>query len=117
MKIAVYYEYFEGQLAPFKYVITFRQSEIDWDKNTIYVPINAPFQRLESEDFNPSSLGISVTLDDMTLHSDKAGKFGIRLAPLKIRAIEGGVDYRDIEQLIIQVADLEELLQMNVFIA
>lgn len=117
MKIRVFYDYHEGNLVPFKYMISFRKGELPWDREKVFVPVSAPFERLGIEDFLPDSLAITITLGDLILSADKPGKFGIHLPPLRRRAIESGVDYWDCENLVIQVADLEELLQMNVFIA
>jgi len=113
MKIAVFYDYFEGELAPLWYVINFRKGELDWNKDIAYIPIAAPFQRQGAEDFSSDSMGITVTLADLTVSEDKPGKFGIRLDPLRRRATENILDYWDAEFLMLQVADLEEILQMN----
>ncbi len=116
MKIRVFYDYHEGELVPQKYMITFRKGELPWDREKVFVPVTAPFERLNIEDFFTDSLALTVTQGDLILSADKPGKFGILLPPLKRRAVEGGVDYWDAENLIIQVADLEELLQMSVFV-
>ncbi|MCM3560639.1 hypothetical protein M4D57_18910 [Brevibacillus borstelensis] len=115
MKIRVYYDYHEGILAPQKYMISFRKGELPWDREKVFVPLAAPFERLGIEDFLPDSLVMTVSLENMILSADKPGKFGIFLSPLRQRAVDGGVDYWDVENLVIQMADLEELLQMNVF--
>jgi hypothetical protein len=115
MKIRVFYDYHDDKLVPMKYMISFRKGELPWDREKVFVPVTAPFEKLDIEDFLPDSLAITVTQGDMILSADKPGKFGIYLPPLKRRAVEGGVDYWDIEHLVIQVADLEELLQMSVF--
>lgn len=113
MKISVYYDYWENRLAPLWYVITFRELELDWDKERAYIPITAPFQRKDSEDFDPDLLGLTVTLGDLIVHSEKPGKFGINLKALKERANMHGVDYQEIRQFVIQVGDLEDVLQMR----
>ncbi|MED4581830.1 hypothetical protein P9578_03450 [Brevibacillus choshinensis] len=115
MKVSVYYDYFEDKLSPLWCVITFRKDAINWNGNTVYIPIEVPFQCQSLEDFVSDSLGITVTLGDMTLNASKPGKFGIHLPPLRQRALESGYDYWEAEQLIFQVADLEELLHMNLF--
>lgn len=115
MNISVYYDYYEGLLAPLWYALSCRKGELDWNQNTAYIPIDAPFQRKEMDDFNSSALGITVTLGEMILHIDKPGMIGIYLPPLKQRTIERGYDYWNTEQLIIQVSDIEELIQMNLF--
>lgn len=116
MKIRVFHDYHEDKLVPLKYMISFRKGELPWDREKVFVSVSAPFDPLGIEDFLPDSLAITVTIGDMILSADKPGKFGILLPPLKSRAVEGGVDYWDIENFVIQVADLEELLQMSVFV-
>lgn len=116
MKIRVFYDYHEGALVPQKYMISFKKGELPWDREKVFVSVSAPFERLGIEDFLPDSLTLTVTLGEMILSADKPGKFGILLPPLRQRAVDGGVDYWDVENFIIQVADLEELLQMNVFV-
>ncbi|NRQ56085.1 hypothetical protein [Brevibacillus sp. HD1.4A] len=115
MKITVYYDYLEEKLAPIWYVVSFRKGEFDWSKNTLYIPVEAPFQRQGAEDFHSDTLGLSVTLGDLTLNHEKPGKFGIHLPSLRQRAAAANVDHWEVEQFIIQVCDIEELLQMNVF--
>ncbi|GED55134.1 hypothetical protein EDM54_12900 [Brevibacillus borstelensis] len=117
MKIRVFYDYHEGVLVPQKYMIGFRKGELPWDREKVFVSVSAPFESLGIEDFLPDSLALTVTQGDMILSAEKPGKFGILLPPLRQRAVEAGVDYWDVENLVIQVADLEELLQMSVFIA
>ncbi|MGG3884295.1 hypothetical protein [Brevibacillus panacihumi] len=116
MKIRVYHDYHEDKLVPLKYVISFMKGELPWDREKVFVSISAPFEPLGIEDFYPDSLALTVTQGDMILSADKQGKFGIYLPSLRHRATEGGVDYWDVENFVIQVADLEELLEMNVFV-
>jgi len=115
MKIRIYFDYHDDKLVPMQMVISFRKGDLPWDRETVFVPVIAPFEKLGVEDFLPGSLAISVTQGELILSADKPGKFGIHLPPLRRRALEGGVDYWDIENLVIQVADLEELLQTSVF--
>jgi hypothetical protein len=61
-------------------------------------------------------LGLTVTLGEMLLHPDKPNEFGVYLPILKRRAAEAGHSYEEVELLIMQVADLEELLQMRLFL-
>lgn len=113
MKIAVYYDYFEGILSPLWYVINFRKGELNWNRDTAYVPVEAPFERQGAEDFISEKMGITVTMGDLTLNEEKIGKFGILLDPLRKRVQENMKDYWDAEYLVLQVSDLEEILQMN----
>lgn len=113
MKIKVFYDYFDGALAPIWYVILFKKGELDWNKDMAYVPVTAPFDRLSPEEFPAEGMGITVTLGDLTLNEERPGKFGINLDPLRRRSTENGKDFWESEFLVLQVSDLEELLQMN----
>ncbi|MED4783475.1 hypothetical protein [Brevibacillus choshinensis] len=113
MKIKVFYDYIEGTLAPIWYVIRITKGELNWNKDMAYVPVVAPFDRMSPDEFPTDSMGITVTLGDLTLNEDRPGKFGISLDPLRKRATENGKDYWEAGYFVLQVSDLEELLQMN----
>lgn len=115
MKASVYYDYFEGRLAPLWYVLSFQKGAVDWNETTLFLPIDSPFQRQELDDFHAHSLGLTVTLGEMILSTEKPGTFGIYLPRLKRRAMEAGYGLHDVELLIMQVADLEELFEMRLF--
>ncbi|MFY0545503.1 hypothetical protein [Brevibacillus sp. H7] len=115
MKIRVYYDYFEDKLAPIWYVTSFRKGELPWDREKVYISIDAPFERIGMEDFLSDAQGLSVTMAELTQHVDNPRKLGIYLPPLRRSAVEAGYDYWDTEHLIIQVADIEEVLQMQDF--
>jgi len=113
MKLAVYYDYFDGLLSPIWFVINFRKGELDWYNDRAYIPVNAPFERQDAQDFFSEKMGITVSLGELILHKEKPGKFGILLDPLRRRALETLTDYWEAEYLVIQISDLEEVLQMN----
>ena len=115
LKINVFYDYHEGNLAPLWYIIFFKKGELPWDKENVYFSIYSPFQRMQMEDFLTDSQGLAVTLGELIRHSENTRKLGIYLPPLKDRATEKGVDYQDTEYLILQVADLDELLHFNLW--
>jgi len=116
MKIRVFFDYYGDKLVPMQMVISFRKGDLSWDREKVFVPVIAPFDKMGVEDFISDSLAISVTQGELILSADKPGKFGIHLPPLRRRALEGGVDYWEVENLVIQMADLEELLQTSVFV-
>lgn len=115
MKISVYYDYFDDRLAPMWYVISFRKGDLPWNNEKVFISIDAPFERLGSEDFQSDSQALSVTMADLIQHYDNPRKLGIVLAPLRQRAMQAGFDYWDTENLIIQVGDIEEVLQISIF--
>ena len=116
MKISVFYDYYEDNLVPLWYLIFFKKGELPWDREKVYLSIDAPFQRVEMEDFITDSQGLTVTMADLIRHVDNPRKFGLYLPSLRKRALDAGFDYWETEHLIMQIGDIEELLQTSVFI-
>lgn len=112
MKTTVYYDYFEGQQVPIWFVI-YIEGEIDWDDEYFYFSIEAPFELKDSGNFDPDVLSATVTMGDLTRCLDQINTIGISLPRLKqtIQDFGGSVD--EVQQFIIQVADVEEMLQFN----
>jgi hypothetical protein len=118
-KISVYYVEYEDLLAPRFLCIWFGRDVIDWDKTNIYIPVNSPFKRKLSEDFDQDVLSLSIVQSELIVNEDKPGKFGIHLPAVqkrlnKTRADTMPYDQSDIEQFIIQMGDIEEILQLDV---
>jgi len=119
-KMLMYYDYYDDQLVPMKMVIYFGRGNLDLSKNTVYVPIEAPFKRIVMEDSNNDTMSMSITQGDLVLNPGRPGQFGISL-PLIIQRMEKtkleqkfDFDYADVEQFIIQMDDLEEVLKMDI---
>jgi len=113
-EIKVYYDYHEGQLVPLWFVFIFKQGTIDWDKSRINFRIDAPFQRMHTEDSDQSAIGVSILDSDLTVIPSKPGHFRVNLEAVRQRIeTEYGIDVQEVEQLVIQVSDIEEILQMN----
>lgn len=110
-KNKVYYDYYLGQLVPIWFVIEFPNG-VDWSKPYFHFPIHAPFERQNAEDFNPDILGASVTMNDLTFTSNH-NHIGIDLLSIQKHMDEAGIDKMNVKQLIVQVADIEEILQME----
>lgn len=112
-EIKVYYDYHEGKLVPLWFVFKFKPGEIDWSKSRINFRVDAPFQRMNTEDFNQSARGVSVIDSDLTLNALKPGYFGVDLQAVRKRVEKQGFEVDELEQFVIQVSDIEELMQMN----
>jgi hypothetical protein len=110
-KNKVYYDYHDGELVPIWYVIEF-PGGVDWSHPYFHLPIQAPFEKQNAEDFDSDMLGVSVTMNDLTLTA-KHNHIGIDLLLIQKRLDEAGIDKMDVKQFIIQVADIEEILQME----
>ncbi|OXM85813.1 hypothetical protein [Paenibacillus rigui] len=117
-KISVYYDYHDDVLAPIWMFISFGRRGIEWNRQKVYIPIESPFQRIYLEEINEDTVGLTIQLDDLTVNPDFPGSFGIDLAHI-LRRIRNHEELHklqldEVEQFIIQIADLEELLQMDV---
>lgn len=118
-KISVYYDQDLDAFFPIWMVINFKRGEVDWDKEHVFIPTSAPFQRKRFEDFNEFEMSLSVTLNELIKNADKPQHFGIHLPSLKQRVTkiqeeeQMFFDINDITQFVIQMCDIEEVMQMN----
>jgi hypothetical protein len=106
----VYYDSdYEGNLYPLWYTL---EGTIDWEQPTFYFPVTAPFERIDSVQFDDGIIGCSVLAQELLVHQNKPNQLGINLDAVKTRAIEH-IEPEKIERLIIQLSDMEELLHMG----
>lgn len=114
MSIKVIYDYHEGQLVPMKYLIYFGAGGIDWDKyKTVYIPVEAPFQLQQPDDFPSDIVSFSISFDELLRHPEKSNCFGINLSLVRHRIEKKGGDVWSIEQFVLLVSDIEEVMQMT----
>lgn len=110
MRSKVYYDSdYEGNLYPLWYTI---EGSIDWDQPTLYFPINAPFERIDSISFDDEIIGCSVFAQELIAHQNKPNQLGINLEAVRSRISEN-IEPHKVERLIIQVSDIEELMQIG----
>jgi hypothetical protein len=115
-KATVYYEYdIEGNKAPKWYLLHFGSYSLDWSKNTLYIPIEAPFQMQEAEDFSNQTMSLTVSMGELIRNPDKPHHFGINLSAVKKDAENRGVDVEEVEQFIFLIGDIEEIMQVEIF--
>jgi hypothetical protein len=115
-KATVFYEYdIEGNKLPKWYLLHFGSYSLDWSQNSFYIPIEAPFQIQEAEDFNNQTMSVTVSMGDLIRNPDKHHHFGIDLSSVKKDAEKRGVNIEEIEQFIFLVGDIEEILQVEIF--
>jgi hypothetical protein len=113
-KITVLYEYHEGEFVPMKYLIYFGAGGIDWGKHkTVYIPVEAPFQLQQLDDFPSDIVSFSISFDELLRHPEKPNSFGIDLALIRRRVEKKGGDVWSIEQFVLLVSDIEEVMQMT----
>ncbi|EST12243.1 hypothetical protein [Sporolactobacillus laevolacticus] len=110
MKSRVYYDSdYEGNLCPLWYTI---EGSIDWEQSTSYFPINAPFERIDSVQFNDGIISCSVFSQELMVNDNKPEQLGINLEAIIARISVHIEPYR-VERLIIQIVDIEEVLQIG----
>jgi hypothetical protein len=121
-KISIYYDYFDDKLCPIWMLIKYKKGAFDWNKEKLYIPVNAPFERKMCEDFYDTELTLTITQVDMFVSEHKVGNFGINIPSVKKRINKmRGEKYAeffrldDIEQFIIQISDIEEVMAMSGF--
>lgn len=112
MKLSVYYDEIDGELYPERLLLP-----IPADKQHVTYSIEAPFERFYSEDFHDSIKIATVTQAALRRDPFNANCFSISISQV-IRDLKMNNNYteslNDMDYFIIQMADLEELMQMNV---
>lgn len=106
----VYYDYHEGQKVPIWLIINTKENQIDWSQPHLLIPVQTPFDLHSAEDFDPEAMNVTILLDDLLLHT-QPNTFGLNLTFIQQRLEEHGVSVMEVDNFIIQVADLEDVLQ------
>jgi hypothetical protein len=109
-KQRVFYDYIDGNLVPYWYVLSFRYNEIPWDQETYFFEINAPFEYFGQHDFDDSILSASVNIEDLITNEILETKLGLNLNKIKQRLYKHGTYPDEVTQFIIQLPDIEEIL-------
>lgn len=114
-KATVFYEYdIEGNKVPKWYVLHVGSYSLDWSKSSLYIPIEAPFQIQDAENFNNQTMSLTVSMGELIQNPDKPHHFGIDLSSVKKDAEKRGVNVEEVEQFILLVGDIEEIMQMTI---
>ncbi|MGG3798026.1 hypothetical protein [Metabacillus fastidiosus] len=108
----VYYDYVNGELIPYWYVLTFKPNQIEWDTSIIYFNIIAPFEYFSRDNFDDSILSISILMSDIVTNKDKPNILGIQLKRIKENILKYDVDPNLCRQFILQVPDIQEVLNL-----
>ncbi|MGG1574860.1 hypothetical protein [Fictibacillus sp. NRS-1165] len=111
-KQRVYYDYVDGSLVPFWYVLTFRPYEIPWEQETYYFEVIAPFEYYDRDYFDDSILSASINIEDLLTNILQISRLGLNLSKIKQRILKHGVEPWEVSQLIIQLPDIEEVLKL-----
>jgi hypothetical protein len=108
----LYYEYVDGELIPYWYVLSFQSFEVNWDKPIFYFDAIKPFEYIDRDEFDDSKVSMSISLSDLVFNYESPGRIGIRIAVIKKRLEVHKVDPYVVNQFIISVPEVNELLEM-----
>jgi hypothetical protein len=102
-------------------IIKFKPGGIDWKRDYIFIPMETPFHRIMAEDFDDQVTSVTIVNTELVVSEDRPNCFGIHFPTLKKRLnkLTGGqiapqFTLSDFEQFVIQIADLEDILEMNI---
>ncbi|GIP11244.1 hypothetical protein P4H94_03295 [Paenibacillus macerans] len=119
MRIAAFCDFYDDALRPLQLVVRARPGELDWTQ-TIYIPVSGPFEPFEPEDFGDLP-GVSVLLEDLVLPKvppeeretpDNPDHASVKIIGILLSSIaERHENAEDILQLVVQMADVEEVLK------
>ncbi|MEH7521964.1 hypothetical protein V7149_01575 [Bacillus sp. JJ1503] len=109
---AVYYEEIDGNEYPYWFVITVENGEIDWDNDTFYFEVKAPFEKFSRFDFDEYLMGVSIDSADIIRSNTHISTLGITLKNIKKRIIEHEANPLQVRQLIFLMSDIEESLSL-----
>jgi hypothetical protein len=111
-KQQLYYEYIDGELIPYWYVLCFQSCTLNWDKPIFYFDIIKPIEYVERDEFDETKISMSISLTDLVFNYDSPGKVGIRLSAIKRRLERHKVDPYTVNQFILSVPEVNELLEL-----
>lgn len=100
-------------------IVNYGRGRIDWEADQFFVSLEAPFQRKRHEDFIDDEMSFSVAIEDIMRDILQPTGFAVNLRSVlrRIHALKAAgnrFDHYDIDQFIIQMADVEEIMQMDV---
>ncbi|MMZ60850.1 hypothetical protein D3C76_538340 [compost metagenome] len=104
MRIAVFCDFYTDAFRPLKLIVYVNHCEFDWSQ-TLHIPIAAPLEPFEGEDFG-DQLAVSVLMEDLVRTAD-ANVLGINLAQIAQR------HGTEADLLIIEMDDVEEVLGLD----
>lgn len=110
-RFTLFHDFVSGKLVPYWFVMTFKQNEIVWDNNVIYVPIAIHLEYFNRDQYDYKIPSISVSLKDIVFSNTQPGKVGIYLKSVRKRLNEYKVDPYLIHQLIIPFPDTHDFLK------
>ena len=106
----LYYDFVDGQLVPYWYVLGFQQCEINWDAPAYYYDAIKPFKFVERDEFDESLISVSIFFSDLIFNVDDQDRIGINLRAIKKRIERYQFDHTLIQQFVMSIPDVNDLL-------
>jgi hypothetical protein len=114
MQRKVYYDYIDGVQVPIWLVLTISAADINWENESLFIPVEAPFEVFAAGDFTESEYTYSVRLSEIMLNPlHYPGHIGLDLK--KIKTVCQMIDCHEIKNFVISFWDMEEILQLEPF--
>lgn len=106
----IFYDYINGKLSPYIYVLTFDDSEINWNKPYLTYEAIQPFRHENLFEFDDSILTASIFFSDFIFNVDHPNQFKLNMQKIKNRIEWNEVDPYIIRQFVLGTYELQELL-------
>ncbi|WP_339165429.1 hypothetical protein [Siminovitchia sp. FSL W7-1587] len=108
----LYYDYVDGELIPFWYVLTFQHRELNWDKPIHYYEAYKPFEYVERDEFDGTIISMTITLADFIFNRQSPIRIGLNIAVIKNRIMRYGVDPDVVRQFVLSTPEIDDLLAL-----
>jgi hypothetical protein len=118
--LRVYYDQFEDLLAPVWMLLPI--NILEWQLERFYMALSTPFEPFKTEDFDNNQPNVAVELEDIIRNWKDCTSIGISLSSIrkhfevkqKLNDIAEKYTISNIEHLVVRIADIEAVLQMNI---
>lgn len=104
------YQYIDGELSPYYFILKLFKGEVDWDKHTFYFDLIAPIKSEEYSKIDETLINCGVSMADLIINKEYPNRLGINLNSLKKRLSFDVHDPSVIEQFILYVPDVKEII-------
>ncbi|TCJ01333.1 hypothetical protein [Cytobacillus praedii] len=100
------FQYLDGELSPFYYVLKLFKGEVDWDKHTFYFDLMVPIRSEVYSEIDDNLINYGVHISELIINKDYPNKLGINLSALKRRISFDIHDPSVIEQFLLYAPDV-----------
>ncbi|QVY60976.1 hypothetical protein [Cytobacillus gottheilii] len=108
----LYFEEINKLLVPYMYVLTFKPTEIKWDKPVHFFDAITPFNYVGTEKFNENLNSAAIYFSDFIFNEVIPDRFGLNLVSIKKRIHDHGVDPYVINQFILPTNEISKVMSV-----